>query len=167
MKLAPRSIHFLDLENLCDHAVLTEQLVEDTLADYIRTVGIGDSDQVIIATNSHNAAVGYLAANRMLNARFLPPGTGRDAADLALIDAIDHTPNLNSFATVVIGSGDHIFAFALARLATHGITATAVSRVRALSAQVRLAAHSVIRLPHYAHVQRARVIDITTGQEIA
>lgn len=167
MNTVSRSIHFIDIENLCESAIITEIQVEDALTDYRRVVGIGDSDLVVIAANSTNAPTAYLTANGLLGARFLPPTRGKDAADLALIDAITDTPDITSFDTVVIASGDHIFAPALAHVAARGVNTVAVSRTSSLSPHVRMAAHSVIKLPHLTHTHRASIIDITTGKEIA
>ena len=162
-----RTIHFLDIENLCSAAIVTTTQVEDALTDYIRCVGIADTDLVVIAANTTNAPTAYFTARRMLSARLLPPGSGKDAADLALLEAINSTPNITSFDTVIIGSGDHIFAPTLAHIAAQGINTIAVSRAGALSSTLRLAAHSSITLPHVSHIRRATVIDIITRKEIA
>lgn len=162
-----RTIHFLDIENLCDAAVVTKAQVEDALNDYIDRIGIADVDLVVVAANTTNAPTAYFTARRMCSARLLPPGSGKDAADLALLEAINSTPNITSFGTVIIGSGDHIFAPALAHIAAQGVNTIAVSRAGALSSALRLAAHSSITLPHVSHIRRATVIDIITRKEIA
>lgn len=167
MNTPSRALHFLDIENLCGSAIVTALQVEDALTDYQRVVGISDNDLVIIAANTTNAPTAYLTAHKMLSARFLPPTWGKDAADLTLIEAITSTPNITSFDTVIIASGDHIFAPVLANLAAQGVSTVAVGRIGAISPQVRMAAHSTIKLPHLTSTHRASVIDITTGKEIA
>ena len=167
MNTPSRALHVLDSENLCGSAIVTALQVEDALTDYQRVVGISDNDLVIIAANTTNAPTAYLTAHKMLSARFLPPTWGKDAADLTLIEAITSTPNITSFDTVIIASGDHIFAPVLANLAAQGVSTVAVGRIGAISPQVRMAAHSTIKLPHLTSTHRASVIDITTGKEIA
>lgn len=167
MNTPSRNIHVIDIENLCDSAIVTALQVEDALTDYQRVVSIGGADLVIIAANTTNAPTAYLTAHRMLSARLLPPTDGKDAADLALIEAIEDTPDITSFNTVFIASGDHIFAPALARIAAQGVNTVAVGRTWSISPQVRMAAHSTIRLPHLTRTHRATIIDITTGKEIA
>ncbi|WP_080792907.1 NYN domain-containing protein [Corynebacterium pacaense] len=172
MEPRTRRIHFIDIENLCETAIVTERNVADALTDYIQHVGIDNDDLVTIAANTTNASISYLTAHRMLSACFVPPASGRDAADLALIEAITGTPRISTFDTVFIASGDHIFAPVLDRLAVLGVNTVAVSRAWSLSPHVRLAAHSTITFPHLTHTRRFRsqcapVIDITTRKEIA
>lgn len=167
MNTPSRALHHIDIENLCDSAIVTALQVEDALTDYQRVVGIGDNDLVIIAANTTNAPRAYFTAHKMLSARFLSPTEGKDAADLALIEAVTGTPNITSFDTVIIASGDHIFAPVLADIAAQGVNTVAVGRIGAISPQVRMAAHATIQLPHLTSTHRASVIDITTGKEIA
>jgi hypothetical protein len=167
MNTLARTLHLLDIENLCDRAIVTALQVEDALTDYQRVVGIDNNDLVVIAANTTNAPTAYLTAHKMLSAQFLSPTEGKDAADLALIEAVTTTPNITSFDTVIIASGDHIFAPTLANLAAQGVNTVAVGRTWSISPQVRMAAHSTIKLPHLTSTHRATVIDIATGKEIA
>lgn len=44
MNTPSRALHLIDIENLCDSAIVTALQVEDALTDYQRVVGIGDND---------------------------------------------------------------------------------------------------------------------------
>lgn len=138
-------IHFLDIENLCASGDLTAATVTTTIARYRHQVGVRPGDRVVVAASHHNT-VAYSAVRPVLSARCLAPRSGADGADLALIEAIATTPNIDRFSAVVIASGDHIFADSHAALAARGIPTIAVSRVGLCAAAIRLAATRTVTL---------------------
>ena len=72
-------------------------------------------------------------------------GGGTDVADLRLIAEIEH--GLPASAdTVVIASGDHIFAEAATALRAKGKAVVVIAREGSLSAQLALAADDVVKI---------------------
>lgn len=52
--------------------------------------------------DTQGSTVGF-PGRRMLSVRLLPPGRGRDAANLSLIEVITSTPNIT--ATTIVANG--------------------------------------------------------------
>ena len=103
----------------------------------------------MVATSHHAAAATWFAwpaATRRLIR------SGRDGADLALLEVIEKERIAERFAGVTLGSGDGIFAPAAARLQSLGCVVTVVSRRAGLSRQLRMAFRDVryIDLPQAA-----------------
>ena len=72
--------------------------------------------------------------------------SGKDGADLALIDVLEHENVAARFSHVVIGSGDGIFGHSAASLAARGVRITVVSRPGSLSSGLARIAGDVIYL---------------------
>ena len=72
--------------------------------------------------------------------------SGKDGADLALIDVLRLENIGDRFTRVVVASGDGIFAEYIAELASHGVECTVISRHESLSRRSALAAHKVVYL---------------------
>lgn len=64
--------------------------------------------------------------------------SGKDGADLALLDILKNEDIANRFSEVVVGSGDGIFAEIVARLAANGVRGHVVSRREALAHRLRM-----------------------------
>ena len=166
--LVGKSIHFLDIENLCDNSTPTAPQVENAIRDYQREVGIAANDLVVTAANNFNSATAYFTIHSILGrGRNLPPRSGPNAADHELIEAILGTPNLSHYNRVFIGSGDHIFAPVHAHLASLGAHTVAVSRPSGCSAAVRLASRETILLPHHEQVRLARITNVNTNSKVS
>jgi hypothetical protein len=131
-----RRLHLVDIENLAGEA----------LGLYADCIAVGDMDQFEVAS-SHltllNAALGWPHAHYRVR-------SGPDGADLALLDVLRHDNVANRFTHVAIGSGDHLFAEAAARLAAQGVWVTVVSRRRSLSPRLAQAARQVITMAEAA-----------------
>jgi hypothetical protein len=69
--------------------------------------------------------------------------SGRDGADLALVQIVDTENVASRFERVVIGSGDGIFAEPAARLQSLGASVTVVSRRESLSRELSFAVRDV------------------------
>lgn len=134
-RLGPRTLVALDFENLaggpepCEiHFQRIRQIVEGV---------VGDVPAPIIAACSHHAA-------RTMS--FLWPAarwkwrSGRDGADLALLDELDVDWISQRFTRLVLGTGDGIFAGVVSQLGLSGTKVEVVSRRRALSRRLRMAA---------------------------
>ncbi len=79
--------------------------------------------------------------------------SGRDGADMALLDVLEEESVEKRFDKVSICSGDGIFADEAGRLATSGVEVTAIARTHCLSAQLQLA----VRHVHHLEVGDRRV----------
>jgi hypothetical protein len=101
-----------------------------------------DQSQRIVACSHHAArtvAFAFPAARRLWR-------SGRDGADLALLDVLQHESVHQRFGRVTICSGDGIFAETAAWLAGVEVHVTVVSKKGHLAARLELAARTVIFL---------------------
>jgi hypothetical protein len=135
-----RTLHLVDIENLAGTALPSLRKIREVRCRYAGAPGVGAIDQVVVAS-SHlawlNAALGWPDARYRVR-------SGRDGADLELLDVLYYENVAGRFTHVVIGSGDGAFAPAAAGLAAAGARVTVVSRRHGLSAKLALAAHEVI-----------------------
>jgi len=133
-----RTLCLVDLENMACGATLDKAKVARLQQQISITVGLGDKDQVTIATGRQDALAAWYGWKGSAQ-RLMRPG--RNGADLALLDTIrDHRKIANRYQRVVIASGDHIFASAVAALKTLGLEVIVVAPPVGLSKQMRLAA---------------------------
>jgi NYN domain len=137
-----RALHVVDIENLAGAAVPSLALVSEVQGRYVACLGFGADDQVVLAA-SHlgllNAGLGWPHARYRVR-------SGKDGADLELIDVLEHENVAARFGHVVIGSGDGGFSRAAADLAARGIHVTVVSRRASLHPRLAKAARDVIYL---------------------
>jgi hypothetical protein len=137
-----RALHVVDIENLAGAAIPSLDLVNEVQLRYLARLGFGADDHVVLAT-SHlgllNAGLGWPHARHLVR-------SGKDGADLELIDVLEHENVDTRFRHVVIGSGDGGFSQAAADLAARGILVTVVSRWGSLAQTLASAAGEVIYL---------------------
>ncbi len=137
-----RALHVVDIENLAGAAVPSLDLVSAVQVRYLSCLGFGADDQVVLAA-SHlallNAGLGWPHARYRVR-------SGKDGADLALIDVLEHENVAARFSHVVIGSGDGLFGDAAASLAARGVYVTVVSRKGSLAQGLARVARDVIYL---------------------
>lgn len=136
---APRTIRFIDIENLagtgrlCEDAVRVTQVFIDRLSP--RRVG---DHEVLAVSHERNAVAAFFgwSGSAQLLMRH-----GHDGADLALLTELD---NLEFLATrydrLVIASGDHAFAPAITALKAAGLDVLVIGPAGHVARQVRLAA---------------------------
>lgn len=140
-----RELHLIDVENLLGTPSLTTGAVSVLRLTYDRIVQTDRTAQQVIGTSTDatllDAALGWAGARPVFR-------HGPDGADLALLDAGAHAPELR-FRRVVIASGDHIFAPYAARLQQAGMTVTVVSRRVALSRELAFAVRDVRYIPEF------------------
>jgi hypothetical protein len=138
-----RALHLVDIENLAGAAVPSFSLVSQVQGRYMARLSFGDDDQVVMAA-SH---LGLLdAARGWPHARYRVR-SGRDGADLELLDVLEHENIAARFGHVVIGSGDGIFGRSAGTLAALGVRITVVSRRGSLADGLARVARDVIYLP--------------------
>jgi hypothetical protein len=132
----------VDIENLAGVALPTLAMVSEVQGRYVACLGFRDGDQVVLAV-SHlallNAGLGWPHARYRVR-------SGKDGADLALIDVLEHENVAARFGHVVIGSGDGLFGRTAAKLADRGVRITVVSRRASLSPGLARIAANVIYL---------------------
>ena len=137
-----RALHVVDIENLAGAAVPSLDLVTAVQVRYLARLGLRADDQVVLAA-SHlallNAGLGWPHARYRVR-------SGKDGADLALIDVLEHENVAARFSHVVIGSGDGLFGDTAARLAARGVYITVVSRKASLAQGLARVARDVIYL---------------------
>lgn len=146
-----RTLHLIDIENLVDGRPTRENLIRawDT---YRHIIGINPGDQVRIACARSLAAT--LAFTIPTGRQLLIGANAPDGADHALINSVDIAFTVARFPTVIIASGDHIFAPLAAGLAAAGATTTAAYRHDInCSTALRIATHT----------QRALAITLTSS----
>jgi hypothetical protein len=137
-----RGLHLIDIENLAGAAMPSFGQIRDVQDLYSGHLTVGALDQVVVAS-SHltllNAALGWPHARYRVR-------SGRNGADLELLDVLLHESVAERFTHVTIGSGDGVYARAATGLAAAGVPVTVVSRRDSLSARLALAAREVIYL---------------------
>ena len=144
MKKHPeRTLHLIDIENLTGSPSPSVDEVSWHHHPY-EALCVGPQDHVVIAY-SHHAAPSVQWG--------WPPGrhlwrSGKDGADLALLEVIAQERVEERFSSVVLASGDGIFSDAVARLGAQGVDVTVVSRPESLSRSLMLAASRHILFPY-------------------
>jgi hypothetical protein len=141
----PRTKIYVDLENACGGSALVAQN-QTSVRKKIQLFAEQFASQV-----TYSVGPSALQDCRSLVwdwgfARFLP-GRGLDGADLALLSAIQSDRFRPNIDTLILVSGDHIFAETVLELKSAGIPTTVVAQSRSLSNQLRIAATRVHYLP--------------------
>jgi hypothetical protein len=137
-----RVLHVVDIENLAGTGDPSRVQVSAVQDWYLSTLGLGADDQVVMASSHHgflNAALGWPHARYRVR-------SGRDGADLELLDVLEHENVATRFGHVIIGSGDGGFSDVAESLAADGVRVTVVSRPGSLSAGLARVARDVIYL---------------------
>jgi len=140
---AGRQLILIDIENLTGTPSPTSEEVQTAKAALRQVVPGFDDAQHIIAC-SHHAAPTVAFAFR--SARHLWR-SGRDGADLALLDVLENERVDERFERVTLCSGDGIFAASAAWLAEAQVDVRVVSLPGHLATRLQLAARYVTHLP--------------------
>lgn len=135
-----RRLHLIDIENLAGSGRPTGGQIVACYRRYADLVKPVRGDLCVVACN-HGA--GVEVAFNWPGARYLWR-SGRDGADLALLDVLEAESVPDRFDAVVLASGDRLFAEAIAGLAQCGVHVTVVANETALSRRLRIAAAAVI-----------------------
>jgi hypothetical protein len=141
--LRPRHLILVDAENLAGCGVPSPADAAGSRKALMAVIPDLDAAFVVVACN-HLAAPAV--AWHWRQARNLWR-SGPDGADLALLQVLEHEGVERRFDRVTICSGDHIFAGAVATLASQGIRTTVVGLKGHISLSLRMAAHSTVELP--------------------
>lgn len=103
----PRTLHVIDLENMCPQGQVTPTTVQRVWRLYLSRVGVYNDDGVMVGVDGRGA---FTVADVLPSGIRLLTGRGRDGADRALLSHIDIGWAKRCFERVVVASGDHVFA---------------------------------------------------------
>lgn len=142
--VAPRNRHLIliDLENLTASPSPTQLELEAAIAGLRFAVPDYDDAQRVVACSHHAAATVAFAFPR---ARHIWR-SGRDEADMALLDVLESERVAERYERLTMCSGDGIFADRAAWLAGKGVDVTVVSLAGHFSTRLRLAAGRITLL---------------------
>ncbi|MGC5615682.1 NYN domain-containing protein [Georgenia sp. Z1491] len=136
-----RRLVLVDLENVVRGGVSTPQLARTGRAIIESQVGVGEHEQVVVATD----VTGVFNARTAWSGARLRIGTGPDGADRALLEVLDEgLPE--RFDELVLVSGDGIFADPVGRLVRRGLPVRVAAWSWSLSRRLRRAASETILL---------------------
>lgn len=147
---AGRTLHIVDVENLCGGPEFVRGNGTSVARSYRRVVGLTRGDHVIVGSNPNLL---FECRDCFPGAR-LVGGHGPDGADQALLEAMSDVDWVAArFDRVVIASGDHCFAHLAAALKERGIMVGVVAREEATSGVLRRTASFVRYLPSDTDLQ--------------
>lgn len=155
-ELCTRTLYLVDIENMACSGHLTHQDVTQTQQRIHATVAPQPGDHTVIAASHHNSLATYYGWAESAQRR---TQSGPDGADLALLEVVEDSEWVASrYGRVVLASGDHIFAFAVASLITAGLEVIVIAPDRGCSPAMRLAAGPKLR--HLVSLTSANIIDL-------
>jgi hypothetical protein len=144
-----RTLHLVDADNLLgDPTTVDRPFIIATFDEYRRVAGYTDGDHVVVATGVNGWHV--LEVEAAWPSACHRRRSGRDGADLALLDDADWAASCGRFDRVVIGSGDRIFIVAFEQLVAAGVGVEVVACPRALSLALAVQANGLVRYLHAA-----------------
>lgn len=148
-----RTLYVVDVENMVGSCELTAAEVIRVQARICSAVRPENGDHTVIAASHHNATAAYFGwvgpVQRLAR-------SGKDGADTVLLEAISDIAWIaGHYDQIVLASGDHIFANAVAALKAARVRVIVIAPDTGLSARMRLAAGpNLVRLgvtiPHNA-----------------
>lgn len=137
-RLHGRTLYVIDVENMAGSCELTAVDVAKIRTRIHMTVEPRSGDHTVIAASHFNAAAAYFGWSGTVQrlAR-----SGKDGADMALLDAIsDASWIAGHYDRVVLASGDHAFTYAVAALKAEGVQVIVVRPDTGFSNRMRLVA---------------------------
>lgn len=140
----PRTLHLIDLENLCPQGQVTTSSVLRVWNAYLSRVGVVVDDGVVVGVGAGNAVTAFCALPAGIR-RVV--GRGPDGADLALLRAADPEWIRARFQRVVVASGDHIFAPLVGELRRLGMSVNLALGDGFVAAELYRSCPTVYRLP--------------------
>jgi hypothetical protein len=139
-----RTLHAVDVENLCGGAPIQVDTIAGLRKRYNVAVGVASDAHTVMATSAASTVVDAKLGWGECRPLFQ---NGHDGADHALLDVLLGENVAARFTDVAIGSGDHCFAVAARFLRNNGVRVTVVVATRrSLSHVLRKEADRVIVL---------------------
>lgn len=143
LAVADRHLILIDIENITASPAPAVWEVNDATARLRAHIPGFEDDQRIVACSHHAARI---VAFNFPGARQIWR-SGRDGADLALLEVLENEGVEDRYGRVTLCSGDGIFADAVATLGRHGVEVTVLALDGHLATRLELAARNVVRLP--------------------
>ena len=139
-----RRLLLIDIENYCGKGNLQPADVRIARTEICRDLELGGGDLVVIGTSHSNNC--FVCGTEWEGPRQVLR-RGHDGADVALIDAFGEY-RLDTFSSLVIVSGDGIFADIASCARNKEKAVTIVSRIEGLSGKLRETTNDVIPCVH-------------------
>ncbi|MGC9221648.1 MAG: NYN domain-containing protein [Solirubrobacteraceae bacterium] len=146
--LLGRRLILVDIENVVEGAVLSEEAARWARVLVEGAIALRADEQVVVAT-SH---IGLLHTHSAWRSARLRVRSGCDGADLELLRVLETERISDRFDEVVLVSGDGIFTDEVARLGGLGVRVTVVAWSHCLAARLRMAASRVLLFDAPAHL---------------
>lgn len=138
--LRGRRLVVVDIENVVGGAVLTVEQAAGARRSIREAANLNGTEHVVIGT-SH---VGLVSTGLGWSGSRLVVRSGKDGADLALLDVLTEERVEERFDEVVLVSGDGIFADSVAALGAAGVHVTVLAPLGHCSKRLRMAARHVV-----------------------
>ena len=156
LESSSRTANFIDIENLSESSILTEELVEKVRGEYFTMVRPGKDDIFVIGVSHFNLAAAIFGWGSGI-AQYVVK-SGQDGADLALAEALCEPCIMGRFSRVCIGSGDGLLAGIGHSLREQGVGVKFAARQECASNQILFSGcecillHSLTNREEYALV---------------
>ena len=148
-----RTLHLLDLENLCGGPGQIPQTGHAIADRYRIEAGIAQEDHVVLGANPSS----LIHCSDIFPGARLVGRHGPNGADRSLLNVIgDADWVARHYDRVVIGSGDHCFAPSATALGVRGILVCVISRHESLSRSLAISAPVVRLLRHITSLEVVR-----------
>lgn len=142
--LYTRSLHLIDLENLCANGFPTEELIAKVWHTYRYGVPNSPEDHYIVGSSHLFASRAWFVLPTQGIQRCVR--SGKDGGELAILARFDLDHTVARFDRLVIGSGDGMFAASAKMARNCGLHVHQVSGLAACSRALSSVAHSHSRL---------------------
>lgn len=160
-----RSLHLIDLENLCGSGLPPTSLIEKVWRTYRFGVPSSPEDHYVVGSS-------HIFASR---AWFVLPyqgiqrraRSGKDGGELAILADVDLDHAARRFDRLVIASGDGMFTEAATTAREHGLHVHQVSGLGSCSRALAATAHTHSRLRLAANEPAQQLTPAKVGQAIA
>jgi len=139
-----RSLHLIDLENLCGSGLPPTSLIEKVWRTYRYGVPTSSEDHYIVGTSHLFAArAWFVLPDQGIQRR---ARSGKDGGELAILTNLDLDHAVSRFDRLVIASGDGMFTETAKAAREHGLHVHQVSGLGSCSRMLAATAHTHSRL---------------------
>lgn len=139
-----RSLHLIDLENLCGSGLPSESLIARVWRTYRYGVQTSPQDHYIVGSSHGFASLAWFILPTQGIQRVVR--SGKDGGELAILAEVDLAHAATRFDRIVIASGDGMFTEAATTARAHGLHVHQVSGIGKRSGALAAAAHTHSRL---------------------
>ncbi len=139
-----RSLHLIDLENLCGSGLPPKSLIARVWRTYRYGVATSPEDHYIVGSSHGFASLAWFVLPDQGIQRVVR--SGKDGGELAILAEVDIAHAASRFDRIVIASGDGMFTEAAATAREHGLHVHQVSGLGKCSRALAATAHTHSRL---------------------